>query len=169
MENYQDKIKEIIYNKCFIVYKKCLKLTILSNDILEVNFDNKLAKKLIDKRFIDETSNDIIKQLNLSDNNCLKKIIDYHFKNIKISKIGGKYNIKKNYISKNIEDLFNPIKFEILKKFYENLELTRLENNIFNFLNFNDFIYYTSKNFIKFVQPLGYLIIMIFILYLVEN
>lgn len=169
MENYQDKIKEIIYNKCFIVYKKCLKLTILPNDILEVNFDNNLAKKLIDEGFIDDTTKDIVNELNLSKNECIKKIITYHFNNIKISKIGGKYNIKKNYTSDNIEELFNPIKFEILKKFYEHLELTRLENNIFNFLNFNDFTYYIMKNFIKFTQPLGYLIIIVFIMYLVEQ
>lgn len=169
MENYQDNIKEIIYQKCHIIYKKCLKLTLHPDDFLVVDFNKELANNMINDEFINNISLEIEKCLNLNNNNDIKKILHFHFNNIMIGKISGRYKIKKNNNINNIEDIFNPIKYQVLKEFYHHLDLTRLENNIFNFLNFNDFIFYFIRNYIKFLQPLGYLIIIVFIIYLVDN
>ena len=167
MENFQTKIRELIHHESFIIYKKCLKLTIKSNDILEIKFDNVLANKLLDKKFINNLSSKISNILNKNNNLNINKIINYHFKNVKIRDIQGKYKIETN--KKNYNELINPIKWDVLKKFYGFIEIDKLENNIFNILNFNEFIYYHMKYKNLFLQPLGYLIIIIFIFYLVDN
>ena len=88
-------------------------------------------------------------------------------KNVKIQNIQGKYKIQSN--DKNYENLVNPIKWDVLKKFYGFIEIDKLENNIFNVLDFNEFIFYHLKYKDFFLQPLGYLILVIFIFYLVDN
>lgn len=167
MENFQAKIRELIYQESFIIYKKCLKLTLKTNNILEIKFNNILANQLLDQKFIDNLSNKICIILNRKNNLNINKIINYHFKNVKINNIEGKYRIKSQ--KENYDELVNPIKWDVLKKFYGFIELDKLENNIFNVLHFNEFIYYHVKYKNKFLQPLGYLILVIFIFYLVDN
>jgi len=167
MENFQTKIRELIHHESFIIYKKCLKLTIKSNDILEIKFDNVLANNLLDKKFIYNLSDKICVILNRKNNLNIRKIINYHFKEVKIKNIQGRYKIKSD--KKNYDNLVNPIKWDVLKKFYECIEIDKLENNIFNVLNFNEFIFYHMKYKNLFLQPLGYLLITIFIFYLVDN
>tara|TARA_B100000795_G_C22625427_1_gene370515 strand:- start:28 stop:534 length:507 start_codon:yes stop_codon:yes gene_type:complete len=168
MENFQTKIRELIYEECFIIYKKCLKLTLKTNNILEIKFNNKLAKELLNIKFIDNLSNNICVILNRKNNLNINKIINYHFKNIKIKNIEGSYKIESDK-KKQFNELVNPIKWDVLNKFYGYIELGKLENNIFNILNFNEFIYYHIKYKNIFLQPLGYLILVIFIFYLVDN
>ena len=167
MENFQTKIRELIYQESFIIYKKCLKLTLKTDNILEIKFNNKLANQLLDQKFIDNLSNKICIILNRKNNLNINKIINYHFKNVKIKNIEGKYRIESQ--KEKYDELVNPIKWDVLKKFYGFIELDKLENNIFNVLHFNEFIYYHVKYKNKFSQPLGYLILVIFIFYLVDN
>ena len=167
MENFQTKIREIIYEQFFIIYKKCLKLTLNSDKTLIVKFNNNLALELLDENFIKELSNKIENILNLKNNINISKIIKYHFDNIKIKEIGGKYKLKSDH--KEFTELINPIKWNILNKFYQYLELNKLENNIFNILHFNEFIYYHLRYSNRFSQPLGYLIILVFIIFLIDN
>lgn len=168
MENFQTKIREIIYQECFIIYKKCLKLTLKPNNILEIKFNDNIANQLINKKFVNNLSEKISFILNRKNNLDINKIIDNHFKNIKISKIEGKYKVKSTKL-KSFDELVNPIKWNVLNRFYGYIQLDKLENNIFNVLHFNEFIYYQIKYKNRFLQPLGFLILFIFIFYLVDN
>ena len=172
MENFQEKIREIIYQESFILYKKCLKVTIEKNNshdeyIVKILFDSILAKELLNETFLKNLNKKIITKLNIKDNNNIYKIINFHFSNTKIKNIEGTYKLSK-YKNNNIEYLVNPIKMQILKKFYYHIELDKLENNIFNFLDMNPFIYYHTKYFKTYTNYLGYLILFIFIFYLID-
>tara|TARA_B110000879_G_scaffold209184_1_gene296300 strand:+ start:1065 stop:1568 length:504 start_codon:yes stop_codon:yes gene_type:complete len=167
MDNFQTKIRENIYQHFFVIYKKCLKLTLKSDKILVVKFDNILALKLLNDEFIKSLNKSISMTLNKNNNVNLSKIIKYHFENIKLENIQGDYLLKTD--NKKIENLINPIKWNILNKFYSYLELDKLENNIFNILNFNEFIYYHIKYRNTYLQPLGYILILTFIIYLIDN
>lgn len=171
MENFQEKIREIIYQESFILYKKCLKVT-LSKDksnkeyLVKIFFDSDLAKNLIDINFLKNLTNKINNKLNLTDDNNIFKIIKFHFTNTKIKNIEGIYRITR--VNKDIENLVNPIKMQVLRKFYHHIELDKLENNIFNFLDINTFIYYHKKYFKKFAKNLGYLLLIVYIFYLID-
>ena len=171
MENYQEKIREIIYQESFILYKKCLKVIVNKNNskneyIVQIIFNSKLAKELLNKKFIENLSKKIITKININDNNIFK-IINSHFSNTSIKNIEGSYKLSKSN-NNNIEKLINPIKMQILRKFYNHMELCKLESNIFNFLDINIFTYYHKKHLKTYTNYLGYLFLFIFIFYLID-
>lgn len=167
MENFQEKIREIIYQESFILYKKCLKVTIDKSRNIKILFDSDMGNRLIDEKFLLNLNNKILKLLNIKNNDDIHKIIKFHFNNTRIKNIEGVYKLSKSK-DKNIDELVNPIKLQILRKFYKYIELDKLENNIFNFLNFNTFIYYHRKYFKTYLTNLGYLILFIYIYYLID-
>lgn len=168
MENFQEKIRELIYQESLILYNKCLKVTINKKKIVKIHFNSDLAKELLNITFFKNLNKKIIILLNIQDNNNIYKIIKSHFNNTNIKDIEGSYKIIYNN-NNNIEDIINPIKLQILRKFYNYIELDKLENNIFNFLKFNMFIYYHKKYFSKYMSSLGYFILLLYIIHLAYN
>lgn len=169
MENFQEKIRENVYEECFIIYKRCLKINLHDGKNLKIKLLKDKINENLNKDFFVKLSNRINSYLLINDK-YLIKILDNHFKNNTFKSLEGNYIIKnKNITKENLDKYINKIKFKTLNLFYEDLKLEDLENNIFNHLRFNVFIFYLKKNMKKFFEPLGYLILLSIIFYFSDN
>ena len=128
MENFQEKIREIIYEECFIIYKTSINIKLSDGNNLNIVLNKNKIDENLNNIFFKNLANKINNYLMLDDK-YLIKILNNHFSNNTFKSIDGKYKIKSKKITRdNLEKYINKIKFKTLHYLIKGLNRFKLKN-----------------------------------------